>query len=878
VRLGRDTKPAAQVNMDDWLYKLEWQAKAYSREAYFQPDRPGSWLIFSDSRGVGDALAERLEARGETCIMVFPGETYSAAEQHHFWINPTSPADLEQLLQDTRSPNYPPYRGVLHLWSLETAGSPEDTTLASLQAAQTLGCCNALLLVQALAKAGLPVPSRLWLVTCGAQAVGTESAAVSVAQAPLWGLGRVIALEHPEFQCACIDLEPGSEIVEIQPLFQELWSHDYEDQVAFRRSVRYVPRLVRMASDSQGASISQPGENGSRLKIPATQSFELDISKPGQLDTLALRPVMRHEPGPGQVEIQVHAVGLNYRDVLKAMGVYPGEPIPFGAECSGKIARTGKDVEDFQIGDEVIAIAPASFTRFATTYSALVVAKPHHLSFEEAATIPVTFLTAHYALNHLARMSKGERVLIHASAGGVGLSAVQLAQRAGAEIFATAGSPEKRAFLQYIGVKHVLDSRSLAFADEVMQLTEGKGVDIVLNSLPGEYIPKSFSTLAPYGRFLEIGKTDIYLNRSLDLYPFYNNLSYFAIDLDRLCRDRPALVRSLFLELVEYFKNGTLKPLPRYVFPIQEVEGAFRYLTQRKNIGKVVVSLQDAVQQQPSETTITLRSDATYLITGGLGSLGLLIAHWMAHQGVRHLVLMGRQGVTGSTRAAIDALEKTGAQVAVARADVAQEEQVASVLARIGDSMPPLRGVIHAAGVLDDGLLLNLDQERLSAVMAPKVQGAWNLHALTLNTPLDFFVLFSSVASVLGSPGQGSYAAANAFLDALSHQRRALRLPSLTINWGPWAAVGMAARSDQSRRLALLGMDAIAPQQGLQVLESLLRQDAAQIVAVSAHWQQMLHSFRAAHGGPVVFVLRGAQQADLVIVAIASTARPGEFV
>jgi myxalamid-type polyketide synthase MxaE and MxaD len=217
----------------------------------------------------------------------------------------------------------------------------------------------------------------------------------------------------------------------------------------------------------------------------------------------------------------------------------------------------------------------------------------------------------------------------------------------------------------------------------------------------------------------------------------------------------------------------------------------------------------------------------------------------MAQQGVRHLVLMGRQGVTGSARAAIDALEKTGAQVVVARADVAQAEQVASVLARIGDSMPPLRGVIHAAGVLDDGLLVNLDQERFSAVMAPKVQGAWNLHALTLNTPLDFFVLFSSVASVLGSPGQGSYAAANAFLDALSHQRRALRLPSLTINWGPWAAVGMAARPDRSRHLAFLGMDAISPQQGLQVLEDLLRRDAAQIVAVSAHWQQMLHSFRA---------------------------------
>jgi NADPH:quinone reductase-like Zn-dependent oxidoreductase/acyl carrier protein len=505
-------------------------------------------------------------------------------------------------------------------------------------------------------------------------------------------------------------------------------------------------------------------------------------------------------------------------------------------------------VEGFQAGDEVIAIAPSSFSRFAATYADLVVPKPAHLSFEEAATIPITFLTAHYALNYLARMSKGERVLIHAAAGGVGLSAVQLAQQAGAEIFATAGNPEKRAFLQYIGVKHIMDSRSLAFADEVMQRTGGKGVDIVLNSLPGEYIPKNLSILSPHGRFLEIGKMDIYLNRTLDLYPFSNNLSYFAIDMDRICRERPALIRSLFLELMEYFNNGTLRPLPRNVFPIDEAVGAFRYLMQRKNIGKVVVSLQDMLSQPASETPVTVRPDGTYLITGGLGSLGLLVAQWLIQQGARNLVLMGRGNPPGQARAAIEEMERVGARIVVAQADVTQEEQVASVLAMISGSMPPLRGIINAAGILDDGLLVDLDQERLSAVMAPKVQGAWNLHALTRQASLDFFVLFSSVASVLGSPGQGHYAAANAFLDALSQHRHAMGLPSLTINWGPWAAVGMAAQPQQGRRLAMRGIDAIAPRQGLQILEQLLlRQHPAQVVVVPANWQQLLDSLPHGH-------------------------------
>jgi phthiocerol/phenolphthiocerol synthesis type-I polyketide synthase C len=879
TRLGRNPKRAAPANLNDWLYRLEWQPRARSGEKQAHvvgadlSRPPGSWLIFADSGGIGNALAEHLRALGETCFIVSPGETYKQSEQRHvgvglaptlgFCIDPTSPTDMHHLLKDTLSSSKLPCRGVLHLWSLESAGPMEAptinrgaTTPASLQTARDLGTGNVLLLVQALldkaaSHAGLQEPPRLWLVTRGAQAVGTEP--VSVAQAPLWGLGRVIALEHPELQCVRIDLEHSSEMAGVSLLLQELWSQDNEDQIAFRGNMRYVPRLVRITTDSSNASIARPGEDDGRLSIPSTSSFSLDIARPGQLDTLKLQPAPRLEPGPGQVEIEVYAAGLNYRDVLNAMGVYPGDPIPLGAECAGKIARIGKDVEGFQVGDAVIAIAPSSFGRFATTSADLVVSRPGHLSFEEAATIPVTFLTAHYTLDYLARMRKGERVLIHAAAGGVGLSAVQLAQRAGTEVFATAGSPEKRAFLQYIGVKHVMDSRSLAFVEEVMQRTGGKGVDIVLNSLPGEYIPKSISLLAPHGRFLEIGKMDIYFNRTLDLYPFSNSLSYFAIDMDRLCRERSALIRSLFLELMEYFKEGTLKALPRYTFPISDAVGAFRYLAQRKNIGKVVVSLQDVVSQPAPETAITLCSDATYLITGGLGSLGLLMAQWLVQQGARHLVLVGRHDAAGTTRMAIDALESAGAQVVVVQADVTREEQVTSVLDRINDSMPPLRGIIHAAGILDDGLLLNLDQERLSAVMAPKVEGAWNLHSLTLDTPLDFFVMFSSVASVLGSPGQGHYAAANAFLDALSHQRRSLGLPSLTINWGPWATVGMAAQAHRNQRLAQRGIDAIAPQQGLQVLEQLLPQrDGAQVMVVSANWQQMLDSLRPRREPPLL--------------------------
>lgn len=846
-RLGGSAQRATHKSLEEWLYQLTWQPQARLKlgERGDTPvsATPGSWLIFADSAGVGRGVATLLKARGETVALISPGEEYAIGGPGHFRVNPTSLEDLQTLLQDAIPPHLPPCRGMVHLWSLD-ATAADDTTEDVLQVAQERGYGHVLLLVQALAKLPWAPGAGVYLVTRGAQAVGAESAAVSVVQAPLWGLGRVIALEYPELKCVRLDLDVAGDITEVESLFLELWEPNHEDQVAFRQTGRYVPRLLPCTPEAPSASPAEAGEAEVTLTLPRSAALSLETIKPGRLDNLRLQPTARPRPGAGQIEIQVYATGLNFRDVMNAMGVYPGNPIPFGAECAGVITALGEEVEGWHIGDAVVAVAPRSFSTFAITDAHLVVPKPPQLSFAEAATIPIVFLTAHYALNHLARMAPGERVLIHAAAGGVGLAAVQLAQRAGAEIFATAGSPEKRSFLQYIGVQHVMDSRSLAFADEVMRLTRGEGVDIVLNSLAGEYIPKSLSTLRPYGRFLEIGKTDIYQNRPLDLYPFHNNLSYFAIDLDRVSRDRPVLTRALFLELMDCFNEGTLRPLPRTVYPIQEVVSAFRYMAQRKNIGKVVVSLEEVHDGAETVAPGLLRADGTYLITGGLGALGLRVAQWLVQNGARHVVLVGRSAASSAQRRAVQALEQAGAQVVVVQADVSVTERMQAVLAEIHTAMPPLRGVIHAAGVLDDGLLINLDSERLAKVMAPKAQGAWNLHTLTRDLPLDFFVLFSSVVSVLGSLGQGSYAAANAFLDALAYHRRAAGLPALSINWGPWAEAGMAVRLDQGRRLALRGFEFIAPEQGLQALEHVLRQDRTQVVVVSTNWPLLLQGFK----------------------------------
>nr|AGH69807.1 enoyl reductase [Nostoc sp. 'Peltigera membranacea cyanobiont'] len=322
--------------------------------------------------------------------------------------------------------------------------------------------------------------------------------------------------------------------------------------------------------------------------------FYLEISIPGILDELTLQPTTRQPPACGEVEIQVCAVGLNFKEVMKALGIYPDNSegyVTFSGDFAGKIVALGEDVEEFEIGDEVIGIAANSFSSFAIVPIHCVVPKPANLSFEEAVTIPCTFLTAYYALHHLGRLSKGDRVLIHAATGGVGLAAVQLSQMVGAEIFATAGNPQKREFLSSLGIKYVMDSRSVAFADEVMELTDGKGVDVILNCLAREFIPKSLSVLAKFGRFLEIGKRDIYENSQLGLYPFRNNLSFFAINLSQVWLERPHFTVSLFREVMQCFEDGVFKPLPYKVFPISEVVSAFRYMRKAKHIGKIVVSL-----------------------------------------------------------------------------------------------------------------------------------------------------------------------------------------------------------------------------------------------------------------------------------------------
>ncbi|MEO0540609.1 MAG: SDR family NAD(P)-dependent oxidoreductase, partial [Cyanobacteria bacterium P01_A01_bin.105] len=664
---------------------------------------------------------------------------------------------------------------------------------------QTLG--QLLQLVQKLTAA--PSDVQLVLVTQGA----TDGLGHPL-QAAAWGLGRVIALEHPALRCCRVDLDPRQSVTQqVDVLAQEL-QHLSAETVAYRQGQRRVARLA------QANVLPDP--------------VKLSLSSKGTPDNLALVSQVRQQPGAGEVEIRVRAAGLNFIDVLDVLALLPFERDWLGVECAGEIVTLGPGVESFAIGDAVLALAAGSFCQYVTVPVALVAPQPKTLNSLEAATIPANFLTADYALRQVANLRKGEKVLIHAAAGGTGMAAVRLAQRIGAEVFATA-SPSKWGALRSQGVTHVMNSRTLDFADEIMTLTHGQGVDVVLNSLAGEFIPRGLLVLATSGRFLEIGKRDIWSPEQVaEVRP---DVGYHVIDLMGLAQTQPQHIQTRLNGLVREFEAG-LTPIPHQVFPITEAKQAFRHMQQAQHVGKIVLDLGPA--------PVKIHADATYLITGGTSGLGLETAAWLAEQGAQHLALLSRSPAKpdGQADGQIKKLRQQGVAVQWFQADVSNRTQLQTALAQINQSMPPLRGIVHAAGILDDGVLQQLTWERMMWVLAPKSWGAWHLHELTQHLPLDLFVLYSSAASLLGSPGQGSHVAANSFLDGLALYRRQLGLPGLSINWGPWSEVGSVTTAVQ-QQMQSRGVDAIAPHQGKHALSQLLSQTLlSQAGVIPIYWSQ----------------------------------------
>jgi acyl carrier protein len=769
-------------------------ARAEGRAAAQAPVLKRSrWILLADAAGASAVLGERVGA-------ILRGRGQEA------WV--CEPARLREHLHEAN--------GVVYLGGLGEGLERQPARCAAV--AELLEIVG-----------GISTPPATWLVTAASHRDPGE--------APLWGFGRVAQNEYRHIPLRLADLaEPEAPEAMAQVLAEALLNPDAEDEMILSAAGRYVPRFQPVSL----LRAAPAGAGGERAPVVG-----LEAPPGGQIKNLCWTRRELRAVAEGEVEIEVRAAGLNFRDVMFAMGQLTDEALEngfsgpgLGMEVAGVVLAAGAGANGLRPGDEVIAFAPSGFSTRVLTHSNAVVKKPAGWSFEAAATIPTTFLTAYYALHHLAQLEEGQRILIHGAAGGVGLAAIQLAQMAGAEVFATAGSDVKRDVLRMLGVEHVLDSRSLAFADEVMARSGGKGIDVVLNSLAGEAMSRSLGVLKPFGRFLELGKRDFYENTRIGLRPLRNNIAYFAIDADQLMLERPELTRRLLHELMMLFKNARLTPLPYRAFAAADAVEAFRYMQQSKQIGKVVLSFDPPPSAPPAPAPERRRpsfsGNATYLVTGGLRGFGLKTAQWLAARGARHLLLVGRSAPDTEAQAAIAALEAGGTRVRVAQCDVADAAELAALLAQARAAMPPLRGVVHAAAVISDGLIRGLTAERIAAVLAPKARGAANLDRLTRADALDFFVLYSSATTLFGNPGQAGYVGANYHLEVLAAARRAQGLPALCVSWGPIGDAGYLARHPQIREAleSRIGGSALDAAEAFELLEQLLAEGEGQAIAV----------------------------------------------
>ena len=851
---------ALHLAPQQWQQQLEHRGMVASNSMLLSPDSPsspyafvgqgpvhvaaltpqvadnGAWLLLADESEPTRQLVTEL-------VQALPPQNSMVAAPE---LDLCDVAVMSQLL-NTLKALHGKVNGVIHLHGLAadaSALSPDRMLTHQLQRSAI-----ATTLVQACE--ATQTTTTAWLVTSGAATRLLPKRSASFDQtidAPLYGLGRTLLNEPGYLSVRLLDLEPqpeGAPFVPaiVQAMRQEMTLPSDEREVILTASgERFAPRLRVVPRHLQA-----PALEGEHTHV------HLSFATPGQLRHLRWESTVSPDLQADDVAIQVKATGLNFRDVMYALGMLSDEAVEsgfagptLGLECAGVVTALGASVTGLAVGDRVLAFGSSCFGNQVITRDSAVAVLPCAISFEAAATIPTTFFTAYYAMHHLARLQPGERVLIHGAAGGVGIAAIQLAKQLGAVVFATAGSDEKRDFLRLLGADHIFDSRSLAFADQIMAVTQGQGVDVVLNSLSGEAINRNLSILKPFGRFLELGKRDFYENTKVGLRPFRNNISYFGIDADQLMQAQPALTESLFKEVLALFAQGVLHPLPYQVFEADDVVDAFRHMQQSRHIGKIVVTYRNGINHVHTPISVqrplSLSADATYLVTGGLGGFGLKTAQWLAGKGARHLVLISRSGpVSDEALSGISALEAQGVKVLAQACDVTNLPALAALFDHMAATMPPLRGVVHAAVVIDDALARNTTHEQLAAIYAPKILGARHLHDLTRLLPLDFFVLYSSATTLFGNLGQGSYVAANAYLESLAAARRSAGLQALCVRWGAIDDVGFLARNEKIKDAlqSRMGGKTILSSDALDLLEELLVSNRSDLGAMELAWSAL---------------------------------------
>ena len=778
-------------------------------------EQPGVWVLAADRGEVAARLAAELAARNQTVVLATGAPPDADVARSGAGVTAAAVAlerrDAWQALLEGL-PGDVPLAGVVHLAALDGHGVLAATAEMAQDARRA--SASALALVQGLIDADLAPAKGTWFVTRGAQVLDKERAG-ELAGAALWGIGKVIAREAVQLQPRMIDLDPApaARHASFAGLAEELIYPDGETHVAYRGGRRQAARLVRAAA-------------AERLPHPAQGAWLLEPDPAGVLEGLRIDPLPARALQPREVRLAVEAAGLNFWDVFRAIGLVDVGLL--GGEACGRVLEVGSEVTEVELGDLVVALAFGTFGSEVVTRVEMVAHAAAGIPVAELATMPTAFVSALLSYDE-AELHAGERVLVHAGAGGVGLAAIQLAQAAGAEVFATASAP-KQAYLRALGVRHVFDSRSTAFGHEVLEVTGGAGVDVVLNSLTGEgFIDASLSCLARGGRFVELARVDILSEE--EMAAARPDVAYTILKLDVLKEHHPAVPGDALRRVMARLAAGELRPLVYSRWPLTEAGPAMAFMRAARHLGKIVLAASPLERGR-------LRPGRTFLVTGGLGGIGCAVAGWLADRGAEAIVLNGRRAPDPDAEQAIAALRERGVTVRVELADVTDAGAVDAMLARIDGDLPPLAGVIHSVGVLADAALGNQSWQTFEQVMWPKMLGAWHLHRATEQRELDLFLLFSSIVGTMGNAGQANHAAANAFLDQLAAHRRARGLPGQAIAWGAWSGLGEAEEQREriARQRSAFGGGWFTPQQGLRALDRLVRDDPATAAVMAMDW------------------------------------------
>ncbi|OBK88057.1 type I polyketide synthase [Mycobacterium sp. 1165178.9] len=782
----------------DRLLTIEWRQRELPDVEYAHP---GSWLLISTT-AVADVLAtdlpDALKSHGSQCTTV----SWTPHADHI-----VNSQQLRKHLLGTG------FTGVVVLMGPQNGDSVDP--LMGRECVQHL--------VRIIRE--LPdIPgesSRLYVVTRAAQAVlaGDEP---KLEQAGLRGLIRVVGTEHPHLRVTHIDLDADAEA---EHLARQLESGSEEDETAWRNGDWYTARL--------SPSPLHPEERRTAVADHERDGVRLQIRTPGALESMELVACERVTPGPGQIEVAVSAAGVNFADVLLACGrlaslEFGGHPTQLGTDFAGVVTAVGPDVTDHKVGDRVGGLChTGSWGTFLTCDARSAVTLPAGLSDEQAAAVTTATATAWYGLQDLAHIDSGDKVLIHSGTGGVGQAAIAIARASGAEIFATAGSKQRRDLLRDMGIEHVYDSRGVEFADLVRRDTDGYGVDIVLSSVTGATQRAGIELLAHGGRFIEIGKHGSYGDIPLGLLPSRRNLAFYAVDLASMSETHPHRLRRLLNTVYQLTADGVL-PIPQSThYPLEEAASAIRAMSDAQHTGKLVLDVPRTGRTRvtvPPAAARVFRDDGAYIITDGLGSRGLFLAERMASpdsgEGCGRIVLSSLSQPTPEALDKIERIRATGADIVVECGDIAEEATAQRLVIAATATGLALRGVVHGAPGAEDAALTDTTDELIERSWAPVASGAWNLHLATAGQPLDWFCSFSSAAALVGSPGQGACAAANSWLDALTLWRRANGLPANAIAWGPWAEPERATAADDADI-------AIAADEGAYAFEALLRHERA---------------------------------------------------